>query len=96
MHRANPWVFVVDDDQSIRESLRALIHSAGLNVQTFAAAHEFLSSSRPDVPSCLVLDVQLPGVSGLELQQQLAEGHAPIPIIFILHSAPFSALLKPF
>jgi FixJ family two-component response regulator len=83
MHRVNPRVFVVDDDQSIRESLSDLIRSAGLNVQTFASAHEFLISQRPDVPSCLVLDVQLPGLSGLDLQQQLAEGHAPIPIIFI-------------
>jgi FixJ family two-component response regulator len=83
MHTVNPRVFVVDDDRSIRESLSDLIRSAGLNVQTFASAQEFLISPRPDVPSCLVLDVQLPGLSGLELQQKLAEGHAPIPIIFI-------------
>ena len=83
MHMVNPRVFVVDDDRSIRESLSDLIRSAGLNVQTFASAHEFLISPRPDVPSCLVLDVQLPGVSGLDLQQQLAEGNAPMPIIFI-------------
>jgi FixJ family two-component response regulator len=83
MHMVNPRVFVVDDDRSIRESLSDLIRSAGLNVQTFASAHEFLISQRPDVPSCLVLDVQLPGVSGLDLQQQLAEGNAPMPIIFI-------------
>ncbi len=83
MHMVNPRVFVVDDDQSIRESLSDLIRSVGLNVQTFASAHEFLRSQRPDVPSCLVLDVQLPGLSGLDLQQQLAEGQAPLPIIFI-------------
>jgi FixJ family two-component response regulator len=83
MHMVNPRVFVVDDDRSIRESLSDLIRSAGLNVQTFASAHEFLISQRPDVPSCLVLDVQLPGVSGLDLQQHLAAGHAPLPIIFI-------------
>jgi FixJ family two-component response regulator len=83
MQRVNPRVFVVDDDRFIRESLSDLIRSAGLTVQTFASAHEFLRSPRPDVPSCLVLDVQLPGVSGLELQQQLAAGQAPMPIIFI-------------
>jgi FixJ family two-component response regulator len=83
MHRVNPRVFVVDDDRSIRESLSDLIRSAGLNVHTFASAQEFLISQRPDVPSCLVLDVQLPGLSGLDLQQKLAEGNAPIPIIFI-------------
>jgi FixJ family two-component response regulator len=83
MHTVNSCVFVVDDDRSIRESLSDLIRSAGLNVQTFASAQAFLISQRPDVPSCLVLDVQLPGVSGLDLQQKLAEGNAPIPIIFI-------------
>jgi FixJ family two-component response regulator len=83
MHMVNPRVFVVDDDRSIRESLSDLIRSAGLNVQTFASAQEFLISQRPDVPSCLVLDVKLPGLSGLDLQQKLTEGHAPIPIIFI-------------
>jgi FixJ family two-component response regulator len=83
MHMVNPCVFVVDDDRSIRESLSDLMRSAGLNVQTFASAQAFLISQRPDVPSCLVLDVQLPGLSGLDLQQKLGKGKAPIPIIFI-------------
>src|SRR5262245_61662577 len=83
MPEDNPVVFVVDDDQSMRESLRNLIRSTGLNVQAFASAHEFLTSQRPDVPSCLVLDVQLPGLSGLDLQQELTKVKAPIPIIFI-------------
>src|SRR5215475_5655988 len=83
MPEDNPCVFVVDDDQSTRESLSDLLRSTGLNVQTFASAHEFLTSQRPDAPSCLVLDVQLPGCSGLDLQQELAKGHAPLPIIFI-------------
>ena len=83
MHEDNPFVFVVDDDRSMRESLRNLIRSMGLNVQTFASAHEFLTSQRPDAPSCLVLDVQLPGLSGLDLQQELAKVNAQIPIIFI-------------
>src|SRR5262245_46016285 len=83
MPEDNPCVFVVDDDQSTRASLSDLLRSTGLNVQTFASAHEFLTSQRPDAPSCLVLDVQLPGCSGLDLQQELAKGHAPLPIIFI-------------
>src|SRR5215469_1432305 len=76
-------VYVVDDDQSMRASLRDLLRSAGLAVQTFASAHEFLTHQRPEAPSCLVLDVQLPGLSGLELQQELAKDEAPMPIIFI-------------
>ena len=65
-------VFVVDDDGSMRESLTDLIRSVGLRVEAFASAQEFLRSKRLDVPSCLVLDVRLPGLSGLELQQELA------------------------
>src|SRR5215510_6591979 len=83
MQKDDPCVFVVDDDQSTRESLSNLLRSMGLNVRTFVSAHEFLTSPRPNVPSCLVLDVQLPGCSGLDLQQELAKGHAPLPIIFI-------------
>ena len=83
MNEGNAFVFVVDDDTSVRESLRNLIRSAGLNVQTFSSAQEFLASPRPKAPSCLVLDVQLPGLSGLDLQQELAKGGIEIPIIFI-------------
>ena len=83
MNEKNPLVVVVDDDTSIRDSLKDLIGSAGLNVQTFASAQEFLTSPRPDAPSCLVLDVQLPGLSGLDLQQELAKLDVQIPIIFI-------------
>src|SRR5262245_55557557 len=83
MYEDNPFVFVVDDDRSIRESLRNLIRSAGLNVQTFASAQEFLTSRRPDAPNCLVLDVQLPGLTGLDLQQELAKVNCQIPTIFI-------------
>jgi FixJ family two-component response regulator len=75
-------VFVVDDDVSVRESLELLIRAAGWQPETFASAHEFLSRPRPTVPCCLVLDVTLPGLSGLELQQQLAE-RTDMPIIFI-------------
>ena len=79
----HPCVFVVDDDRSMRQSLSDLIRSAGFNVQSFASAQEFLTSRRPDVPSCLVLDVQLPGLSGLDLQQELVKVRCQIPIIFI-------------
>src|SRR5262245_24529849 len=83
MNEEIPFVCVVDDDWSMRESLRNLIRSVGLNVQTFASAQEFLRTSRPDAPGCLVLDVQLPGLSGLELQHELALMNVQIPIIFI-------------
>ena len=83
MPEDNPCVFVVDDDRSIRDSLSDLIRSMGLNVQTFASAQEFLTSQRPGAPSCLVLDVQLPGLSGLDLQRELARDEVQIPIIFI-------------
>jgi FixJ family two-component response regulator len=76
-------VFVIDDDESIRESLKSLMRSVGLGVETFATAQEFLQSTRPDVPACLILDVRMPGLSGLDLQRDLAEANIHIPIIFI-------------
>jgi len=79
----NEVVFVIDDDESMREALRSLIRSVGLNVETFASAHEFLARPRPDVAACLILDVRMPGVSGLDLQRELAEANIRIPIIFI-------------
>ncbi len=76
-------VYVVDDDVSVCESLGSLIRSAGLRVEAFASAQEFLARPRIEVPSCLVLDVKLPGLSGLELQQELAKADVEIPIIFL-------------
>lgn len=76
-------VFVVDDDASSRTSLTNLLRSVGLTVQTFSSAPEFLAARRPETPSCLVLDVRLPGVSGLDLQRRMAEAGAGIPIIFV-------------
>jgi FixJ family two-component response regulator len=76
-------VFVVDDDASVREGLGSLIRSAGLKIETFASAQEFLARPRADAPSCLVLDVRLPGLSGLDLQKRLAEVNIEIPIVFI-------------
>lgn len=78
-----PIVFVVDDDPAVREGLRCLIRSVGLRVETFTSAAEFLRQKPPNEPSCLVLDVGLPGLSGMELQRELATAHRPIPIIFI-------------
>ncbi len=83
MNSELPIVFVVDDDVSTREALRNLLRSVGLKVETFGAAREFLASRRPDAPGCLVLDVRLPGLSGLDLQRQLAEANVQIPVIFI-------------
>ena len=83
MPENHPCVFVVDDDQSMRESLRDLLCSMGFTVQTFASARQFLTSQRPEAPGCLILDVRLPGLSGLDLQQELTKSHAPMPIIFI-------------
>ena len=77
-----PIVFVVDDDFRVREALCRLISSTGLRVSAFSSAVEFLESEKPDAPACLILDLQLPGVSGLELQQELAAGDAP-PIVFV-------------
>ena len=76
-------VYVVDDDLSVREAVGSMIRSAGLRAETFGSAQEFLSSSRASVASCLVLDVELPGVSGLDLQQELARANVQIPIIFL-------------
>ena len=78
-----PMVFVVDDEPLVSASLARLIRSLGLQVRTFATAHEFLSADRPDVPGCLVLDVRLPDVSGLDLQAKLAEAKVYLPIIFL-------------
>lgn len=83
MREPNAIVLVVDDDVSVREALGSLIRSAGLRVETFASAQEFLAHPRADAPSCLVLDVRLPGLSGLDLQKRMAEANLEIPIVFI-------------
>ena len=78
-----PVVFVIDDDASIREALRSLFNSIGLRVETFGSASQLLERPLPDAPSCLVLDVRLPGLSGLDFQGELAKANILIPIIFI-------------
>lgn len=83
MKTGEPIVFVVDDDPSMREALVDLIASVGFSVEAFKSASEFLERTRPDAPACLVLDVRLPGLSGLDLQRELLRREAPIPIIFI-------------
>jgi FixJ family two-component response regulator len=76
-------IYVVDDDLSVREAVGSLIRSAGLRVSTFASAQEMLASLRKELPSCLVLDIQLPDINGFELQQELASKDIQIPIIFL-------------
>lgn len=76
-------VFVIDDDESVRDALKILFRSVGLRAEVFASAQEFLKYNRPDVPSCLVLDVRLPGLSGLDFQAELGNANILIPIIFI-------------
>ena len=79
----DPLVFVIDDDAGMRAAIRTLLRSAGLRVESFETAQEFLHRERPDGPSCLVLDLRLPGISGLEVQDELTKADVQIPIIFI-------------
>jgi FixJ family two-component response regulator len=83
MNETAPVVYVVDDEASVRISLKRLLRSIGLDARTYASAQEFLYSERPDAPACLVLDVRLPGLSGLDLQQELAAARVDLPIIFV-------------
>ena len=78
-----PRVSIVDDDESVREAIRSLLRSVGLSVDVFASAEDFLKSERVRDAACLILDVRMPGMSGLELQQWLASAHYDIPIIFM-------------
>ena len=83
MSDEQPIVFVVDDDQSIRDALQSLLHTVGLEVRVFQSTQQFLQSERPDAPGCLVLDVRLPGVSGLDFQSELIKSNIHYPIVFI-------------
>ena len=80
---AAPLVFVIDDDASVRSSLKFLLSTVGLQAETFDSADSFLHKKRPDVPSCLVLDVRLPGVSGIDFQRELTARNISIPIVFL-------------
>jgi FixJ family two-component response regulator len=83
MNAQGPIVFVVDDDASMRPAMEDLIRSVGLSVKSFASAGDFLRAERPDAPACLILDVRMPGLSGLDLQKELAAAGIRIPIVFI-------------
>jgi FixJ family two-component response regulator len=83
MPQPDAVIAIVDDDPSAREGLSSLLRSAGLQVESFASAQEFLARPGPEVPSCLVLDLQLPGLSGLDLQKRMAEAGLEIPIVFL-------------
>ena len=83
MNDARPIVFVVDDDPAVCLSMKRLIRSLGPEVQTFSSAQEFLRAKRPDAPGCLVLDVRLPDLSGLDLQQELNKANVDLPIVFV-------------
>ncbi|MGA2046444.1 MAG: response regulator transcription factor [Terracidiphilus sp.] len=83
MKELEPVVFVIDDEALIRDGIQSLIRSIGLRAETFASARDFMAAKRPDAPACLVLDVRMPGLSGLDLQRQLSDAHFHIPIIFI-------------
>jgi len=90
----NPVIAIVDDDPSAREGLSSLIRSAGLQVETFESAQEFLARPATEAPSCLLLDLQLPGLSGLELQQRMAEVGLEIPIVFLTGHGDIPASVK--
>ena len=83
MNESQEMVFIVDDDESVRDAIQALLNSVGLQAMTFASAEEFNKYERPETPSCLVLDVQLPGQTGIEFQEELALDGVRIPIIFV-------------
>jgi FixJ family two-component response regulator len=83
MKEPDPIVFVIDDDALIRQGIRSLIKTIGLSVETFASANDFMRAQRPDAPACLVLDVRMPGLNGLDLQRELSAAGVYIPIIFI-------------
>jgi FixJ family two-component response regulator len=89
-----PTVFIVDDDRDVRESLQELLESVGLHSRSFGTAPEFLSSPRSDGPSCLILDVRLPGMGGLDLQHDLKRGKETIPIIFLTAHADVPMSVK--
>ena len=89
-----PTVFIVDDDADVRESLQELLESVGLHSQSFGTAQEFLAARHGDAPSCLILDVRLPGISGLELQHELKRGRIRIPIIFLTAHADVPMSVK--
>lgn len=104
----SPVISIVDDDESVRQSLTSLLRSVGFRVRAFASAEEFLKSGQPDATGCLLLDVRMPGMSGLELQRHLAAADVRVPIVFLtaqgdrevraraLRAGAVAFLVKPF
>jgi FixJ family two-component response regulator len=90
----DPIVFVIDDDELVRDTVADLLHSVGLGAQAFGSAQEFLQTKLPDAPSCIVLDVRLPGTSGLEFQRTLANSNIKLPVIFISGHGDISMSVK--
>lgn len=88
------WVYIVDDDQPLRETLSSLLRSVGLRVEIFASVAEFLEFKRPDLPSCLVLDVRLQGISGLEFQNELVKAKETLPIVFMTGHGDIAMTVK--
>src|SRR6202167_1178906 len=93
-HASTPIVFVVDSDPSVRESLELLVRAAGWQAETFASAQQFLARPRSVVPSCLILDVTLPDLNGLELQERIASERTDMPIIFLTASADIAMTVR--
>ena len=87
-------VYIIDDDPSVRHGVGDLLRSVGLDVQAFSSTHEFLQTKRPDAPGCIVLDVRLPGASGLEFQRSLADSSIHLPVIFISGHGDISMSVK--
>jgi FixJ family two-component response regulator len=94
MVEMQPVIYVVDDDSDVRKAMDTLVRSVGLRVRTFASASEFLRAELPDVPGCLVLDVRMPGMSGLDLQSEMTKANIDIPIIFITGHADVAMAVK--
>ena len=94
MSKQQPVVFLIDDDALVRDAIRDLLRSVGLEVQAFGSAQDFLDSRRPDAPGCIVLDVRLPGASGLEFQRSLADSGIDLPVIFITGHGDVSMSVK--
>src|SRR5260370_32997259 len=90
-----PIVFVVDDDPAVRRVIKRLLESMGLRVELFGSAEEFRRSERPNTASCLVLDIRLPGISGLDFQRELAETNDQVPILFITAHGDIAMPLRP-
>ena len=94
MMEPDPIVYVIDDDALIRDGIQSLVKSIGLRVEAFASARDFMLAKRPDAPACLVLDVRMPGLSGLDLQRKLSESDIHFPIIFItVRTIPYPILI---